>query len=371
MVVKIAHLTSVHPPLDNRILHKECKSLSRRGYQVVLIAPHHSAAKLDGVRLHALRMPRNRFSRIISTLPAMLTAALKERAVIYHFHDPELISVGLILKLFAKRVVYDVHEDVPKQIVRKHWIKPSFRLPLAYMAAAAEKLAAAVLDGIVIANPDVIERFPGRKTVLVQNFPILEELNGSTPYLSRPFTMAYVGGLTVPRGLKHMIAAADRLRHWHGVRLLLGGTFAPPELEHEAIELPGWDIVDWRGWQSRVEVARLLDQARVGLAVLHPIPNHFSIMPTKLFEYMAAGIPVVVSDLPAWRALVESARCGIIVDPMKPEQIAEAVDWMFAHPKEASEMGARGLNYARSSLSWESEAKQLYSLYDRLVAHQK
>ncbi|GAB6162897.1 hypothetical protein JCM12298_20570 [Desulfothermus naphthae] len=108
--------------------------------------------------------------------------ALKEKADVYHFHDPELIPIGLILSLFGKKVIYDVHEDVPKQILIKDWIKSnSVRKFVSLFFKGFENLTCIFFSQIVAATPDIAKKFPAQKTITIRNFPILELIDKARP----------------------------------------------------------------------------------------------------------------------------------------------------------------------------------------------
>lgn len=363
--MKVAHLTSVHPPFDVRIFHKECRSLAMAGHEVVLVAPHDGPETRDGVRLHAVPKARGRLQRALKTTWRVYRAAVAEDARVYHFHDPELIPVGLLLKLHGKRVIYDVHEDVPEDVLTKAYLHPALRRAIAFAAGTLERLGAAAFDGVVTVTPGIARRFPAAKTHLVQNFPVEGELGGPTtrPYMDRPPHALYVGVINAERGLPQILDALDRLPGASPARLSLAGSFSPPALEASLKAMPGWAKVDFHGWQDRAGVRQLTEEARIGLVLFQPLPNHVEAQPNKLFEYMAAGLPVIASDFPRWRELVEGAGCGLLVDPASPQAIADAVTWLLDHPAEAQAMGQRGAAAVASRYNWTHEARTLVALY--------
>lgn len=367
--VKVAHLSSAHPPYDTRIFFKECRTLAQAGYEVVLITPHDQDEVVNGVRIRGVPKPTGRCDRMMGTVREVYRVALEEDVFIYHFHDPELIPVGMKLKFKGKKVIYDVHEDLPRQILTKPWIAPFLRRIVGTGAQLVENICVQHFDRIVTVTSTIAERFPEYKTSIVHNYPILEELAGinSKPYSERGPVVVYVGGITVIRGIKEMVEAIKLIPGNLGVRLALAGKFSPPGLKNEVCSIEGWNNVDYLGWQSREEVASLLNRARIGLVLLRPTMNYLDSYPIKLFEYMAAGIPVIASDFPLWRKIVSNIGCGLLVDPLNPQAIADAIQWLLAHPVDAESMGKRGQIAVVERYNWDTEAQKLLDVYKGLV----
>lgn len=364
----IVHMTSVHPWNDPRILTKECRSLVDAGYEVILLSTKSNSDWHDGVRLREVRVPRGRGRRMLIGSWRMYRAAMETGAAVCHFHDPELIPVAILLRLRRRKVIYDVHEDLPRQVATKSWIPARLRPAVAGLSAILEWLAARVMNRVVAATPAIAARFPAGKTVLVQNFPRLEEFHDQPfSYRERRPCIAYVGGVESLRGAEQMVRAMSSLEDHPGARLVLAGRASPPAFATRLARLPGADRTAIVGWLDRSEVANLLGQARIGLVVLHPTPNYLESQPTKLYEYMAAGLPVVTSDFPSWRPIVLGYKCGLVVDPLDSSAIAACVAWLLEHPDEAAEMGERGRHAALAHFNWGSEADRLVGAYRELL----
>ncbi|MFB0562299.1 MAG: glycosyltransferase family 4 protein [Candidatus Lokiarchaeia archaeon] len=354
-------MTTVHPLFDVRIFQKQAKTLAGAGHDVSLIVQHSKDETIDGIKVIALSKPKNRFFRVFFLTTRAYRVAVKRNADIYYLHDPELVPVGILLKFHSKRVVYDVHEDSPAAVLSKLWIYPWLRYIVAKSVAFVEKIGMMFFDGIVTATPVIAERFPTSKTITVQNFPILNELvlDNPTPYKERKQIVAYVGNISELRGAKTMVEAVGLLPEHLGAQLWLAGVFSPANLGNELKYLCGWKRVEFRGWQSRKDLAVMLAQVRIGLVLFHKEPNYVPAYPTKLFEYMSAGIPVIASDFPIWREIVEGVGCGMLVDPSNPKAIAGAIQWLLEHPEEAEAMGGRGQAAVREWYNWDNESKKL------------
>lgn len=363
-------MTSVHSPFDVRIMTKECQTLSETGYDVSLVVPHTRDESIGNVTVRHVLPVQCRTQRLTTTAFAMLRTALGQQADIYHVHDPELVPAGLILRALGYRVVYDAHEDLAKQVLSKSWIPKPLRPAASVLARAVQISVAWWFDGIVAATPAIASKFPAQKTTVVQNFPVLAEFmvsNGPT-YQDRDAIIAYVGGITSPRGVREMVRAMELLRPDLDAGLVLAGDFPSESLLAEVSSMDGWLRTEYVGWLGRSHVASLLSRARIGLVVLHPLANYIDSYPVKLFEYMASGIPVVASGFPLWKSIVEGVGCGIVVNPLNAREIAGAIEWLLVHPEEAYLMGEAGRRAIISRYNWATEANKLIRLYARLLS---
>src|ERR1700754_2783606 len=210
---KICHLTSVHRVEDTRILRRQCRSLGEAGYEITLVAREPASQPVGRVRVVAVGDARNRFDRMTRVAARVLRAARRQRPDIYHLHDPELMWVGLLLKLGGHRVVYDVHEDVPKQIMNKFWIHPRARRLLAWMVTAMEAVCGRLFDAIVAATPTIAENFPAAKVGLVQNCPErpIAERDLPATDVARRYAFASAVGLNVVQGIREITYASALL----------------------------------------------------------------------------------------------------------------------------------------------------------------
>lgn len=367
--MKIVHITTVHSPLDIRIYHKQCKSLANNGYEVSLIAPASTSIDtVDNVELISIAVESSRLKRMFQSTLIAFNKALYLNAKIYHFHDPELIPIGILLRLMGKKVIYDVHEDLPRQLISKEWINAWLRYPLSLLVELMEWISSRLFfSAIVTVTPTIAARFPSSKTVLIQNFPKLNELKANTEILwsERSDQVIYVGGIEPVRGAIECITAFELLKN-SLCEFVLAGLFVSQELEDQCRTQKGWNNVVYKGWLSREDVRDMLGQVKAGLVLFYPIPNHLDAQPNKLFEYMSAGIPIIASDFPLWRKIVESTNCGLLVNPLKPKDIAKAIDWLLDHPKDAEEMGRNGRKAVEEKYNWTCEEKKLLDLYQRL-----
>jgi glycosyltransferase involved in cell wall biosynthesis len=187
------------------------------------------------------------------------------------------------------------------------------------------------------------------------------------PYEGREPIAVYIGSLGDDRGMATMIRAVELAAGEFPMRLLIGGKVIPGA-KAQFDNGRGHGLVEYLGFLSRPQVAELMARAKVGLVAHPPTGNSVNAQPTKLFEYMSGGLPVIASDFPVYRKIVESAGCGLVVNPLDPLAIAQALVWLFRHPSEAAEMGLSGQRAVAEKYNWEREAECLIATYEELLS---
>lgn len=418
-MLKICHVTSVHPRYDIRIFVKECQSLARSNYNVSLIVADNLVTEekyqLDentSIKIFNVGKEPGRLHRMWKTPKKIYHKILELKPTIIHFHDPELILIALKLQKKGFKVIYDVHEDLPKQIQNKHWLPGYSRNIIAKIATLIEKFVALKISGIVAATPIIAKRFAtyNLDTITVCNYPILTELStllfpqkqeslpikpeSQIQYLnSNKFTsemtelnltndykqeladksrivrfsarkniICYIGSISKPRGIIPLIESLKLSK----IHLELAGSISSDLSYEELKHLSGFDYVNYHGILNRNEIITLLGKVKIGLVTLLPTPSYVESLPIKMFEYMLAGIPVIASNFPLWADIIEKYKCGILVDPSSPYAIANASEYLINHDDIAEEMGLNGQNAVLKHFNWEQEELKLLNFYQTL-----
>ena len=368
---KVVQMATVHPPFDVRVFDKHCRSLAQAGYDVTYITAHDTTEQRDGVTVKGVPKARTRLERLTRVLPNVIRAAFRENADIYHFHDVELILAGYLLKLRGKTVIYDVHENYPADVfAEKPYLPVWIRHALSASVAGAEWIAGRWFDATVAATGVIGARFPERTTAVVRNYARVAELQQGVegpPYAQRAPVALFTGGLTPIRCAAEMCAIGNALRDIPGYQTVVVGRPNTPGYPDELKALPGWDTMRYEGIVPMARVRELLGEARVALCLNQPRADFLDLATNKLFEYMAVGLPVVSTDIPYWRQLIEETGCGIVVNGADPGELATAVRWLLEHPVEAEAMGAKGRRAAEERYNWTSEERVLLGVYDRVA----
>lgn len=367
--MRISHLTSVHSRHDTRIFIKQCCSLAKAGYSVSLIVADGNGNEiLNDVTIIDVGSSRGRLSRMIKTTRKVYDKALALDAEVYHLHDPELIPVGLKLKKLGKKVIFDSHEDVPKQMLSKPYLNAPAKWILSKTFALYERYACSQLDVIIAATPSIWNKFQtiNTRSVNINNYPMLGELAaGEINWALKKNQVCYVGVIARVRGILDVVKAMGAVEKH--TRLQLAGKFSEVDVEQAAHAEQGWSNVDALGFLNREQVSDVLQQSVAGLVTFHPAPNHTDAQPNKMFEYMSAGVPVIASHFPLWKDIIQGNNCGLCVDPFDSAAIGKAIKYLVSHPEEAEQMGKNGRKAVEQKYNWGSEEGKLLELYEGVL----
>lgn len=375
----VCHLTSVHAYNDTRIFHKECVSLAKAGYDVTLIAPVSDGIQERGVTVLPAGRWNNRYYRLFVTIPRLLGKAIKVKASIYHFHDPELLLIVPFLKLSGSTVIYDIHEDYITSIQQKTYIPSPFRKLIATTLGIVEGVVAGMCRQ-VIAERYYKERFSDALEVL--NYPVLPDRSVDTIKDLRPdqevgfddryHWCLYTGNVTLDRGaLLHL----ELLRAHNATAIAYIGKCSRDvadaiyryaqklNISRQRVRIIG---IGEHVPRETIDYYTYSGSWLAGVALFPDTPHYTKKELTKFFEYMAAGLPILSSDFPAWKSIVEINSCGICVDPVDTQAITSAIEYLLANPDEAAALGKRGREAVYARYSWNVEESKLLGLYESI-----
>lgn len=363
--MKVCHLTSVHPRKDTRIFVKECSSLANAGFETFLIvADGLGDEESNGVHILDVGETKGgRFSRFTKTTKEVYKKAVELDADLYHFHDPELMFYAYKLKRLGKKVIYDAHEDLPRQLMSKPYLGKVSKWFLSIVLEKLEHYFASKYDAVVTVTKHIANRFSNYndKVCILFNYPFLDEIE-SVNWDEKKNEVCYVGSISKVRGICELVAALKPA----DVRLNLGGKFNSKELEAEVEKMAEWSKVNYLGFLSRKEVVKVLSKSKVGMVTLHPTINYVDALPVKLFEYMLAGIPVITSDVLLWKELVDKEKCGMAVNPYDVSEISQAIQHYLDDDVLAKKHGENGRKAVIEKYNWTIEEKKLLNLYSKI-----
>ncbi|MBF90974.1 MAG: glycosyl transferase [Flavobacteriales bacterium] len=365
--MKVCHLTSAHQRNDTRIFLKECISLAKAEFEVSLVVSDGMGdTKCKGVSVFDVGKTKGgRLSRFFSTTQKVYEKAVELDADVYHFHDPELMFYAYRLKRLGKKVIYDVHEDLPRQLMSKPYLSYITKKVLPFLLERIENFLAARFDLVITATPFIRDRFLkiNKNTIDVNNYPLLEELHSADHYIQKKNQICYLGGITAIRGIEALVKACELIDG----ELVLAGKFNSRELEEKVRSLPGWKKVKFLGFINREEARKILAESKAGVVTFLPEPNHINAQPNKMFEYMSASLPVIASHFTLWKSIIEDNDCGICVNPASPKELAQAMNTLLNKHTKGLSYGKNGRQAVENQFNWAVEEKKFISQYHKLA----
>ena len=375
-----------NPYLPDPRVEKEVLSLVKSGIDVRVLArntqPELKAhEKKDGYTIDriSLEIPEklNFFTMsqyMMKYYLASLKFIRKKEADIIHCHDLYTLPIGIVSKIISKnKLIYDCHEHYQELIIEETGTPKYFRRAVKWLVQASEHMMAMAADAIITVDDRLSRKFQsqGKKTIIVANYPKNAFPNGVPELTTHIPVMVYGGGINRQRGIMVMVNVLRSVKMKKpDARLIVFGEFKDDsKIEVEAFLEKNQlrDNVIFKGWVAPEEALIQYSKANVCLALLQPIKRFKDAVPIKLFEYMLCSRPVIISEFPDNRKIVQEAKCGFLVNPTDIEMIAEKIMWLFDNPEKAREMGENGRKAALKYYSWEREEKKLLKTYKKIL----
>lgn len=391
-MLNICILNSVHPASDTRVL-KIATTLAEAGYAVTMLSPSiqvpfASLQKLEGrLKLVEIERPKGQFrpssgiGAFLKTLLSrlMISAQLfrqgwRLKADVYHCNEVDSWLVGILLKvLLRKRVVFDVHEYYPSHIIALLPNHP-IRQPLEKLLIKFFTVCSKLTDGAIFTNQTRADLYKFQcPQVIVRHCVSLKLVDGiiqkdstlETQYKGRT-VLLHVGLLRDTYGTEQLIEAIGLLQDVPNlVCVVLGGIYDPHNvIQHKLADLDLNERLEIVEKVPFEQVVQYLNVADIGLIVVQPCRKSFvTSLARKFLEYIAFGVPIVASDFPEMRRIVEKYEVGLLVNPEDPQDIARAIKILVQDPVMRSRMKANGRAAFENELNWEMESQSLVKMY--------
>jgi glycosyltransferase involved in cell wall biosynthesis len=372
--MKVCHIISAFQRYDTRIFWKQCRSLVREGYEVVLITNDNLGPEIkEEIRIipsgynYSSRLKRVLFSRIIN-----YSKAIEIDADLYQIHDPEFIPLGLKLKRKGKPVVFDSHEDFPRQILEKDWIPKSLRKILSKIAEQYFRYALGKLDSVITVTPHIaraLEKVSG-SILVVTNFPAIEDdfIPFSPDEYSRRGNKLCYAGTVYRSSLQENVfqAIADQ----DSIDYLVVGTI-DEKYRTELSDMNFFSKVQFQNHVPRDILNKIYQQVSIGVAIFDYSPNlgykTGSLGVNKIFEYMYFGLPVICTDFLLWKEIIDKYKCGIYVNPNNIDEIRNAIKYLVNNKIEAFQMGQNGRRAVLEEYNWTTQGKIYTDLVKKIL----
>lgn len=366
----VIHVSVAHDEENFRVFHREIFSLIKNNITVFYICPNTKNGFRNGVNYKGFKAPKLKLIRpfLTSFIIWKILLEIKSKEII-HIHSIELIPLGIIFKLLGYKLIYEAHDNLPAQIYTKDWIPKYLKFIISNSTKFIEYLADRFFDSIIIVEPTNSERFDNKLAVVIRNYPIEREFEdvNNTNYLERENNLVYIGHISEERGIIDYIKLLERIPEKYNVRLQLAGNFAPKTLEHKLSKMVGWSKVDYHGYIDRNKALEIYRNSKIGLLILHDNPKYRKSDPVKLFEYLASGIPFIMSDFEVWRGLLLNSEVCKIVQPSDINQAEKALLEILDDPMKSLEMGNTARDLYLTEYRWSDEEQKYTKLISQLL----
>ncbi|GAB3034633.1 glycosyltransferase [Spirosoma pulveris] len=363
---RVLHISTAHPPQDPRVVFKQCQTLAAV-YEVFCALPHADPAVSPVIRFVQLPYFSRIIWRLLITCPFIVLRCIWLRPRLVHVYSPEFLPFSYLFRLLGAEVIYEVQENLHKKIQLKTSNNGTL---LRQMFRLFDRLAQRHFY-LIFTEHGYLSTYTqlAKPHAVIYNYPLLSFLAPFyTPYnpSSETPSFFYIGLLSFDRAIDTLVNSFAKLGITYPrfiVHLFGRRTFTDTNLEN----LPGYDRVrdhlHFNGYTDQRLAFPYARGATAGLALLKPVGDYPESYTTKLFEYMALGLPVITSDFPLYRDIVDRHQCGFCVSPYDTEQVTEALAYLIENPAEARRMGQRGRQAVEQFYNWTTEADKLLHFY--------
>jgi glycosyltransferase involved in cell wall biosynthesis len=359
----VIHVTTAHHADDVRIFERECRSLAASGRYAVYLAAAGSIPAGSGVTLIPLPpAPSGRVGRFSSGPRKALALARVVDTDLWHFHDPELLPVALKLARDGHRVIWDAHEDYVTQFTEvgaKNWVPGPARGVVRAGTRALLRQVDRYAAGVVAATPSIASRYGNPRIVVVGNEARLDLFSDCRPdFDSRQ--VLFTGSAGPGHLFDEVVRAVAMVP---GARLAVAGREPDPFVWTRASQILG-DRVRHLGWLGRSAVAAAMSASTLGLLTYADIPSYNAEnSPNKLFEFGAAGLPVVATPTKANTRFLTASGAGTVASGFGAPEIAEAISSMLSDRIRWESASVAGRQWAAREGSWSQSEARLLHLY--------
>jgi glycosyltransferase involved in cell wall biosynthesis len=362
--MKICHISSLHKSADIRIFTKQCVSLAKSGYDTTLVVNNTKDEVREGVRIKALTKRASVLKRLLVNLPIITFFVIKNRFDIYHAHDPELLPILFILHLIGRNVVYDMHENFPKQLESKE-IPRVLKKVLKIVWPKFEMLVLSRINVVYAETSYKKDYLYINNYVDILNMPLDSHLKRVACDKHNLFSIGYVGGVSEDRYCLKILEVLKTLQN-KGVKIRFDcvGPVCNKHTQNAIDSLRGvLNDTHYHGFLPPKEAWKVIAKCHVGLAVLMPIPNYIESYPTKMFEYLAMGLPVITSDFELYKPIIEGGNVGVCVNPLNTEELESALMSLMEDPLKFESMQERTTTILEGKYSWNIEFEKMSTFY--------
>ncbi len=366
--MRICVLTTVHNPDDNRVFHKQVLSLRNLGYEVVYVAPNVTPGVRDGIEYVNYEKPANKFRRMLDFYRVFKMVKGLD-CKICHFHDVELIPVGLLLKKKTKiKVIYDVHEDYRNQMMNKYYLSPFFRKLLYRVVAWLENESNKRFDFIITADAGTRRYFDEEKSEVLYNFPKLSDYEDICVDTEKEYDLVFLGSASKFIVDIMLHCTAKLKKQGYNIKTLMVRLLHFTDSYHyvdnrkQELGLTDEEFVLIDRLPTK-EIPHFLTKCKIGMIPLENLPKYANNIPTKLFEDMLCGLPVIASDLAPARSFMEGNEVGFLVEHNDVDGYAEKIKLLLEHDELREKMGNNGRRFVIEKCNWENEEKKLREIY--------